>query len=172
MRLLRCLLWIVVCCAGLACTPQSLPKIEGVSAVSAEGESSEIPSQIELTLEIDNPTYAAKLCEGQMRINYKGRNVVILTLEEKVRVAARKRQSVELPFRVSVARNSQAAAFRDALRRGDVSEVRLDWRVKVRVAGIKRYEIVQPSEPVEDIFTQQQLEELRSWLGREQNRAQ
>jgi len=25
---------------------------------------------------------------------------------------------------------------------------------------------------VEDIFTQQQLEELRSWLGREQNRAQ
>ena len=173
MRLLRGLIWAMVVSVAMACTPQSQPVIEGVS-IEPIGQSrpNDAPERVMVRVEIDNPTYAVKLCEGRARISYKGRNVVILTLEEKVRVAARKRQSVELPFRVSVAHNSQAAAFRDALRRGDVSEVRLDWRVKVRVAGIKRYEIVQPSEPVEDIFTQQQLEELRSWLGREQNRAQ
>lgn len=161
MRLLRGSIWAMVVCVAMACTPQSQPVIEGVS-IEAIGQSrpNDAPERVMVRAEIDNPTYAVKLCEGRARISYKGRNVVVLSLEKRVRVAARRRQTVELELRVSVARNTQVVAFREALRRGDVGEMAIEWQIDARVAGVKHYEIVHSSEPLAEILSQEQIEEL------------
>ena len=173
MRLLRCLLLLLLWSVALSCSSEGLPTIERVSVASIEqGDApSELPKRVVLTLDIDNPSYAAKLLKGRVRISYEGRNVVILSLDEKVKVAARSRQQVDVPLHVGFARNSSAVAIKEALRNRDLTNVKLEWQLDVRVAGIKRSQIVQAAEPMAEILSEEQLQKLWQMLETEPNEA-
>jgi hypothetical protein len=108
---------------------------------------------------LDSKGYGAKLLEGRIRISYKGRNVVILSLTESVKIAPRRSVVVELPLRVSIAHNSSAVAFREAISRGEVSEVKVSWQAKARVAGVKRSQI-ELQTPIAELLSAEQIEQL------------
>ena len=171
MRLLRCLLLLLLWSVALSCSSEGLPTIERVASIEQVDAPSELPKRVVLTLDIDNPSYAAKLLKGRVRISYEGRNVVILSLDEKVKVAARSRQQVDVPLHVGFARNSSAVAFKEALRNHDLTNVKLDWQLDVRVAGIKRSQIVQAAEPMAEILSEEQLQKLWQMLETEPDEA-
>ena len=153
------LLCAVVMCVASSCGAPSAVEVESVEVVSAE-QIDGVPSRVEVAVGLDNKGYGAKLRDGRIRISYKDRNVVILSIGESVKIAPRRRQEVELPLRVSVAHNSSAVAFREAIRRGDVSDVKASWQVKVRVAGIKNSEIELLPTPVAELLSAEQIEQL------------
>ncbi len=159
MRLIGWLLCAVVMCAAQSCGAPSAVEVESVDVVSAE-QIDGVPSRVVVAVGLDNKGYGAKLRDGRIRISYKDRNVVILSLEEGVKIAPRRRQEVELPLRVSVAHNSSAVAFREAISRGEVSEVKVSWQVKVRVAGVKRSQIELPPTPIAELLSAEQIEQL------------
>lgn len=166
MRVLRCLLCLIGFFVACACSPQSSPVVGGLIVESVEQSAAdELPERVIVSLEIDNPSYAVKLRDGQVKIGYRGRNVVILSLEERVRIAARSRERVELALKVSVARNSLAIEFKEALRRGEVSDVRVGWQVDARIAGLKRYEIAQSDKPLSELLSDEQIAQLREYIG-------
>ena len=149
----------VVMCAAQSCGAPSAPKVESVNVASVE-QAEGSPSRVVVAVGLDNKGYGVKLRDGRIRISYKDRNVVILSLEEGVKIAPRRRQEVELPLRVSVAHNSSAVAFREAIRRGDVSDVKVSWQAKARVAGIKNSEIELPPTPIAELLSAEQIEQL------------
>ena len=159
MRLIGWLLCGVVMCVAQSCGAPSAVEVESVEVVSAE-QIDGVPSRVVVAVGLDNRGYGVKLRDGRIRISYKDRNVVILSLEEGVKIAPRRRQEVELPLRVSVAHNSSAVAFREAIRRGDVSDVKASWQVQVRVAGIKNSEIELLPTPVAELLSAEQIEQL------------
>ena len=165
MRLLRGSIWAMVVCVAMACTPQSQPVIEGVSIESiGQSRPNDAPERVMVRVEIDNPTYAVKLCEGRARISYKGRNVAILSLEKKVKISSRQNQKIKLPLRVSLLQNSTTLAFKEALKRGDVSDMKIDWLLDVK-GGLKHYKIEQEPLLLTDVIAAEQIEELREWLA-------
>lgn len=158
MRLIGWLLCAVVMCAAQSCGAPSAPKVESVNVASVE-QAERSPSRVVVAVGLDNKGYGAKLLEGRIRISYKGRNVVILSLTESVKIAPRK-SVVELPLRVSIAHNSSAVAFREAISRGEVSEVKVSWQAKARVAGVKRSQIELPPTPIAELLSVEQIEQL------------
>lgn len=159
MRLIGWLLCAVVMCAAQSCGAPSAPKVESVNVVSVE-QSEGSPSRVVVAVGLDNKGYGAKLLEGRIRISYKGRNVVILSLTESVKIAPRRSVVVELPLRVSIAHNSSAVAFREAISRGEVSEVKVSWQAKARVAGVKRSQIELQPTPIAELLSAEQIEQL------------
>ena len=159
MRLIGWLLCAVVMCVASSCGAPSAVEVESVEVASAE-QIDGVPSRVVVAVGLDNKGYGAKLRDGRIRISYKDRNVVILSLEEGVKIAPRSHSEVKLPLRVSVAHNSSAVAFREAIRRGDVSDVKLSWQVRARIAGIKSQQIESQPTPVAELLSAEQIEQL------------
>lgn len=159
MRLIGWLLCGVVMCVAQSCGAPSAVEVESVDVVSAE-QIDGVPSRVVVAVGLDNKGYGVKLRDGRIRISYKDRNVVILSLEEGVKIVPRRRQEVELLLRVSVAHNSSAVAFREAISRGEVSEVKVSWQAKARVAGVKRSQIELPPTPIAELLSAEQIEQL------------
>lgn len=128
-----------------------------------DGDSS-IPMVV-LSIDIENSGAALKICHGRVRISYKGRNVAILSLEKKVKISSRQNQKIKLPLRVSFLQNSTTLAFKEALKRGDVSDMKIDWLLDVK-GGLKHYKIEQEPLLLTDVIAAEQIEQLKEvWLA-------
>lgn len=152
------LLWV-----GLsACGQRSMPSIVGLAV--AEVEMSDAlgsqPERVIVKVDVDNPSPTIKVKSARARISYRGRNVAVLRLEETVKVPARSRSEVVAGVKVSVAHNSHAVAFNEALRRAELGEVAIDFTADVRVAGVKRYRVEQPFRSLSEVVPEPMMGEL------------
>ncbi len=111
--------------------------VEGVELQLLEG--GEYPSAAELRVEVDNHGGAFTLRECRLRFGIEGRRQVVVSLEQSVRVG-RGRQSVVLPLKVSVVRNSLTLKLKEMLSQGDVSQVEVDGELRVRRGWVSRRE--------------------------------
>lgn len=92
----------------------------------------EYPERIVVKITLENPSSAVKLLRGRMRIGYGGRWVAMLTLEQKVKIPARERATVELPLKLNIQRTAQTMQLRSALRQRHTEGVEIDWQVALR----------------------------------------
>ena len=127
-----------------------------------EGDS----AQIVMSIDTQGIGSSIKICEGRLRISYKGENVVILTLDKKVKIAPRNNQKVRLGLRVSYAKNSHALAFKEAVKRGDLGDTKIDWMFDVK-GGLRHHKVEQVPTPITDIVAADQIEKLQEWLTKE-----
>lgn len=171
MRWLRLLL---LCVAPLCSSCDHKVVVENLS-IGAEqptqispDEQLALPDQITLQADVENPGAKLTLKQGRVRIGYRGRRVVVLSLNEQVKVPARGEYSIEVPLRVSVARNSQSLPLREALRQHDLTDVEIDWEFKLR-RGIVGKRIVQPSCKVSELLSIEEQQRLWQLLDVEAN---
>ena len=160
MRWFRWLICASAICLMVACGGSQSVSGEGISIAQMEQTADGIPTRVVASLIIDNGGYGFLLREGRIRISYKGKNVVMLSPIESVKISPRRKQEVEIPLRVSIIHNSSAVAFREALKRGDVSDMKVDWRFDVRVAGIKNRLVELQPTPITELLPAEQIEEI------------
>jgi hypothetical protein len=165
MRVLLRVFALLLLMAVVGCSSPHERRLLGVEVVEVVGdevvggESAGIPESITLAIDIDNGGGAVVLRTGRVRVGYKGRRVLMLTLDEKVRIPRRWAGRVEARFRVNMVHNSHSLALRSAIMRGDMSDVTIDWDAVVR-AGMAVVHTVQPTEPVTEVVPPTLLGEL------------
>ena len=125
----------------------------------AEGGEDDIPRRVQVAIDVQNNGAAATIQEGRMRVRYSGRTVLMLTLDERVKIPRRHDGEVMVWLRVNVARNSQSVALRSALMRHDAKGVSVDWKISGRKGAISSH-IVQPEKPLSEIASEDKLEAL------------
>lgn len=163
MKALRWLLIGLVLFAS-ACRQQRGAQVHSIAIAQVEysdedsaTEQIATPERIVLALDVENRGAKAVLREGRLRVSYRGRRVVMFSLDEKVRIDRHSRGEVLVPLKVSVARNSQSVALWQALQRHDAEHITLDWEVAAR-QGIVSARIVQAAEPLGEIARGERLE--------------
>lgn len=147
--------------AVVGCTSPHERRLLGVEVSEVGGDEGRAgtPETITLAIDIDNGGGAVVLRKGRVRVGYKGRRVLMLTLDEKVRIPRRWVGRVEARFRVNMVHNSHSLALRSAFMRGDMTDVTIDWDAVVR-AGMAVVHTVQPTEPVAEVVPATMLGEL------------
>ena len=147
MRALR-LFWAVLaalCLAGCASDAARGPRVIDVrladigDPAGAPAAGGGLPSRVTLLATVENPSRGIKISSGRLRISYRGRRVVMLTLAEAVKIPPRGVSEVAIPLRVNVAHNSAALSLRAAVRRRDASGIGIETEVSAR-AGLIRGE--------------------------------
>ena len=108
---------------------------------------------------IDNPSAAIRLLTGRMRVSFKGSRVAMLTLEEKVKIPARRQSRVTIKLKANLMRNSQTMALQRALESHNAKGIAIDFQARVR-SHVLRGEINQDATALDDLLSQQQLDEL------------
>lgn len=160
-RLRFCILLLAVVVCG-SCRTYNRSVVRSVEVADiewAEGVGQGVPERVLLAVDIDNEGSAAVMRKGRVRISYKGRRVMLFTLDERVRIPRHYDGIIEVPLRVNMAHNSQALAFRGALLRHDAAEMSVDWEVAGR-AGVVGARIVQPVEPLAEVLSEPMLSTL------------
>lgn len=130
----------------------------------AEGGEDDIPRRVQVAIDVQNNGAAATIQEGRMRVSYSGRTVLMLTLDERVKIPRRHDGEVMVWLRVNVARNSQSVAFTSALKRHDTQDMEVDWEFWGRKGAVKAH-IVQPRKPLAEVLPSDMLAELWSMVG-------
>ena len=124
MRALR-LFWAVLaalCLAGCASDAARGPRVIDVrladigDPAGAPAGDGGLPSRVTLLATVENPSRGIKISSGRLRISYRGRRVVMLTLAEAVKIPPRGVSEVAIPLRVNVAHNSAAGRGSQARR--------------------------------------------------------
>lgn len=153
---MRRLLLLFLLTALVGCGAAEPPRILNVEVESVWEDvatNEEYPSSVVVRVTLENPSAAVKLLRGRMRVGYGGRWVAMLTLEERVKIAARESTVVELPLRLNIQRTAQTMQLRSALKRGDTSGIEVDWQVALR-RGVAYVEQVQEPMPLEQLAGQ------------------
>ena len=127
----------------------------------AEGGEDDIPRRVQVAIDVQNNGTAATIQEGRMRVSYSGRTVLMLTLDERVKIPRRHDGEVMVWLRVNVARNSQTLALRNALFQHQSEGITIDWEFSLR-AGVVRSRVVQAEEPLQEILSEEMLVALWS----------
>ena len=127
----------------------------------AEGGEDDIPRRVQVAIDVQNNGAAATIQEGRMRVSYSGRTVLMLTLDERVKIPRRHDGEVMVWLRVNVARNSQTLALRNALFQHQSEGITIDWEFSLR-AGVMRSRVVQAEEPLQEILSEEMLVALWS----------
>ena len=132
MRAVR-LFWAVLaalCLAGCASDAARGPRVIDVrlaeigDPAGAPAVDGGLPSRVTLLATVENPSRGIKISSGRLRISYRGRRVVMLTLAEAVKIPPRGVSEVAIPLRV---------------RRRDASGIGIETEVSAR-AGLIRGE--------------------------------
>lgn len=150
---MRRLLLLFLLTALVGCGAAESPRILNVEVESVWEDvatNEEYPSSVVVRVTLENPSAAVKLLRGRMRVGYGGRWVAMLTLEERVKIAARESTVVELPLRLNIQRTAQTMQLRSALKRGDTSGIEVDWQAALR-RGVAYVEQVQEPMPLEQL---------------------
>ena len=136
----------------------------GLSCVEWEAQAQRdgvMPKHITLAVDLVNKGAAVVLREGRLRVSYNGSRVLLLSLEERVKLPRHFEGVVELPLRVAVARNSQTLALRNALFQHQSEGITIDWEFSLR-AGVVRSRVVQAEEPLQEILSEEKIAALWS----------
>ena len=125
-----------------------------------EGEEG-IPRRVQVAIDVQNNGAATIIREGRLRVSYSGRTVLMLTLDEQVKIPRRYDGEVLAWLRVNVARNSQSVAFSSALKRHDTQNMEVDWEFSARTGAVK-FHITQPRRSFAEVLPSDVLAELWS----------
>lgn len=166
---------VVILLWGVEASAQSKEDISSRVTVNTEnvtieqsGEQSGDSAQVVINIDIEASGASLKINKGRVRISYKGRNVAILSLEKRVKVSNRQNQKIKLPLQISFLQNSTTLAFKEAFKRGDVSDMKIDWSFDVK-AGLKRCKVEQAPLPLSEVIAAEQIEQLKEvWLAEEE----
>lgn len=157
------ILMLMLAAVALAGCRAELPKVERLTIAEADYPiAGEWPSRIVVEAEVENGGRPFRIVGGRLRVGLEGRRVVVLTLEERVRVG-RGEQQVMLPLKVSVARSSQSLRLREMIRRGEYEGLMLDWQLRLR-SGVAYVELEEPEQPIEQLLDEAQRRELMELL--------
>lgn len=132
-------------------------------ATTADGDEWQLPSRLTLAVEVDNQGAKVRLSDCRLRVSYRGRRVLMIWTEQKVTIPAKSRSRVVVPLRLAIARNSQSLPLQQALSRRDLSEVTLDWELKVS-RGIAGKRIEQSGVAASEVLSAAQQEQLWKML--------
>lgn len=130
--------WAAFCLAGCAASADPAPRVTDVRIAEVEypdgarAGDGELPSRITLLATVDNPSRGVKISDGRLRISYRGRRVVMLTLAEAVKIPPRSVSEVAVPLRVNVAHGAAALSLRAAVRRRDASNIGIELEASGR----------------------------------------
>lgn len=150
---------------GVEASAQSKVDISNRVTVSAENitieeqSKSQDSAQVVINIEIESSGASLKILNGRVRVSYKGRNVAILSLDDKVKISNRQNQKIKLPLRISFLHNSTTMAFKSAFKRGDVSDMKIDWSFDIK-GGLKRYTVEQAPLSLSEVITAEQIEAI------------
>lgn len=166
---------MLLCCVALICSSCNHKVVVENVSIEAEqptqispDEQWALPDRITLQADVENQGAKLTLKQGRVRIGYRGRRVVVLSLDEQVQLSARGVYRIEVPLRVAVARNSQSLPLREALRRHDLTDVEIDWEFKVR-RGIGGKRIVQQSCNIAELLSAEEQQRLWQLFDAEGN---
>lgn len=165
MRSFVTLLFTAILLLGTGCKRQGgitlhTAEIAKVEWPAEDVEQSGLPESVILAIDVENKGAAVVLRSGRVRVSYKGRRVVMFTLEERVRIAGHRRSEVSLPLKINVARNSQTAALWQALQRHDAEGISVDWEAVAR-AGVVQANVERSPMPLAELMQGEALE--RFW---------
>lgn len=127
--------------------------------LSEDNVAGQRPERVIVEATIDNPSAAIKLLDGRMRVSFRGSRVAMLTLEEKVKIPARRQSRVTLMLKANFMHNSQTMALQRALESHNAKGIAIDFQARVR-SHVLRGEINQDATALDDLLSQQQLDEL------------
>lgn len=153
---MRRLLLLMLLISMVGCGTAEPPRVESVEVESVWEQGTTIddyPSSVVVKVTLENPTAAVKILRGRMRVGYQGRWVAMLTLEQKVKIPARRNAVVELPLRLNVQRTTQTMQLRAALKQGNTEGIEVDWQVALR-RGVAYVEQVQEATTLEQVAGQ------------------
>lgn len=159
-RLLAIALLLLTACNNV---PSKID-IRGIEVVSIQGK--EHPSAAVLRVELDNNAGAFTLRQCRLRLGIERRRQVVVTLTESVKVG-RGEQSVTLPLKINVVRNSLTVRLREILSRHDASQIEVDGEYQVRRGWLSRRGEIAPT-PLADLLSERELEQL--WNIIEENK--
>lgn len=147
-----CLILVCAICA-LGCSSTHRVQLGDVALADVKyTDQTDIPQYITLVGDVENQGGAIKIRSCSFSIYYKWRKIAILRLERGVKIPAQSTDEVLLPLHVVVARNSQTLPLRNALERGDMSNVQISWEAKVR-RGVVGMKIEQETEPITTVLS-------------------
>jgi hypothetical protein len=127
--------------------------------LSEDNAAGQRPERVIVEATIDNPSAAIKLLNGRMRVSFRGSRVAMLTLEEKVKIPACRQSRVTLTLKANFMHNSQTMALQRALESHNAKGIAIDFQARVR-SHVLRGEINQDATALDDLLSQQQLDEL------------
>ncbi len=155
----------IALCLLTACTvTPSKIAVEGVEVLSVQGE--EYPSSAVLRVDVDNHAGVFTLRQCRLRLGIEQRRQVVVTLAESVRVG-RGKQSVTLPIKINVVRNSLTMRLREMLARRDASQVEVDGEYRLRRGLLCRRGQIAPRH-LSELLSKENVEQL--WKIIEENK--
>lgn len=162
-------LMVVLAAMATSCSRPANVQVGQVEIIDAEYPTAEqegLPQYVTLAAEVDNSGGAITLKECCFSLYYKWRKVAIVELTTPIKIPGRTRSRAEMRMHIAVARNSQTLPLKNALERGEMENVQVEWQAKVR-QGIVSMRIEQPSGAIEEVLSAATIAEIKRLISEE-----